>query len=158
MKVYLFCEISADGTKRVVSVYDDPITEVDINMQVYELTDDKDISHLVVYILKNFDFWSHEKTLGKLSEKVMEKIRIYEEEHNIEDLQQIEFYNKLRNQNYMDGVMYPRKYEDVMDTGEIITTAYSVNIVTKKTLLKFLLSDTELFSFRLESCATQAVC
>lgn len=155
MQTYLFCEITVDSTRRTVSVYDEPITEVDVNAQVYAIPDPnsdtkKNIAHLIVNIIKNFPFSGSEKTLGGLCKKVMEKIQIYESEHDISDPTISEFYEKLRAQQYMDGIHYTYKYEHTLSMEDIITTAFTLQIIPKKLLLKYLLKDDDIFSYKLE--------
>lgn len=164
MQTYLFCEIAVDISRRTVSVYDDPSTEVDIHTQLYTIPDhqpisesdtkikDKNIAHLVVHILKNFPFSGGEKTLGGLCQKVIEKMQIYENERDTSEPPVSEFYEKMHVQQYMDGIHHTYKYENVMSMDDIITRAYELQIINKKTLLKYLLSDDDIYSYKLENC------
>lgn len=159
MQTYLFCEITVDTSHRTVSVYDDPATEVDIHTQLYTISDpqsehdsDKNMAHLVVHIMKNFPFSGSEKTLGELCQLVMERIQIYENERDISEPPVSEFYEKMHAQQYMDGIYHTYKYENVMSMEDIITRAYALQIIRKKTLLKYLLCDDDICSYKLENC------
>jgi hypothetical protein len=162
MTTHVFCEIVLD--RRVTSVYDEPEIEVDINMRVYHLPIENDLSHLVVHILKNFNFKS-DKNVSDLGMKVIGKIKIFEQEHDITSNQPMElmsFYERLQEQNYEDGIHYPYKYPNVsassiLNLATIITTAYKLQIIPKKMLLKYLLSDAESYTYHLEETPVEHV-
>jgi hypothetical protein len=150
MTTHVFCEITLD--RRVTSVYEEPEIEVDINMRVYYLSAGKDISHLIIHILRSFNFRS-DKNVPDLGLKVISKVKIFEQEHDIVSNQPVElvsFYERMQEQNYEDGIHYPYKYKDAMNIDEVITTAYKLQIIPKKLLLKYLLSDAESYTYRLQ--------
>lgn len=154
MKTYAFYEIMY--SEPVVSVYDTSTTEIDIRTQIYNLIDEHNKSHLVIHILDNFVFRSSDKSLFQLGEIVMEKIKLYECERDISnDASICEFYKQLHHQGYLDGVLFPFKYENPWSLPDIIIRAHNLRIVSSKFLIKYLTKYHDPYEYRLEKVSVE---
>jgi hypothetical protein len=150
METHLFCEIWF-GAKLTTSVYDEPANEVIVKASVFIQSVDETLIHLALGILDSFPFSTQQKTLQDLGDKVMNKIVIYELEREL-NAEQTEFYNKLHAQNYMDGVKFSYKFDDPLSLADIIKASHSLDIISKDTILKYLLKDCGEYSYKLEKC------
>jgi hypothetical protein len=147
MSVYLFYELSLHDENRVVSVYDDP--EVTIYHKLYILSEGATETRLAVHIMKTFPFKCSGKSLMDLGIEVIDQIRVYELERNIESEDIQEFYERMHLQDFMDGINNPWKYEEVMSLDEIIITAVKLGIISKDKIMKYLLTSSGDWSYHL---------
>ena len=142
MRVYLFHEISL--SESVTSVYDSP--EIVIHSKIYEYTNN--IGELIVKIIKTYPFRSS-KSLHGLSTHIMETIKTFELQRNLDTPELEGFYESMHAQDFEDGINNPWKYKTVIDLDNIISNAVKLGIVPAKKLLKYLLESEEGWSYEL---------
>ena len=151
VKIYVFYEISLHDENKVVSIYEDP--EVTVNHKIYQVTESKGEVDLAMHILKTYPFSAAGvKTLLGLLLNVVERLRIYEAQRQLDNQELVDFFDALHQQDFMDGISNPWKYaqmDNVLGAEDIISRSVRLGIVPKGKIIKYLLKPTEHWSYNL---------